>query len=717
MKVSINDIENLPNMLNEYYNFILDERKKGFINLTPVDNLVIKNAKTFISDDEANEFFKNLHKNWKNCFLSLKIDDAFLAEKAKESKYFKKNQYIIFGSNNNFYSQEAKGKRLLQNKIDLFDAKNKKQTNITYKIVGDKNDPNFDKLPEFGSKTETETSIKSNIDKSINIISGKNKNNVEGGLNVAMNLNVDLDIDLDLEMIFNLSKLAKDGSHLDKNDLINYDNVNKKISMYIKEDNKRLPQKVKDFLKDISKRLGGNFKSIFNSVANRQSIALAHFKKKNFKGSNFCFTINAFLHVLHDYFRSGTARFNGEYGDPELSIYEIKQNGRQSIYVVAKTMKNILDDEYSHPVKEMIARIPINKIGVDNDTLVESFGDSNDLKKIESNLGVLRKKLEDIDCVDISNFFLNNPIQYSVECEKYISDNKDEILNFLNRISNNNKYKSICNSVCHNFCTYESIGGGAIKKKFSVIDPVKFIRGLSKIFNFLEELQKSNFIDDSFLQNLDDILKKVTNREAIRTIYRMIVEQKINVEKQIILFRNLRNKKKEYIDIDINDAREVNRYFKKNKNSIGNWEHFDDDQNEKEIKFSKMCFNNILSYERMCVNDNSLNMQYGQDTYLINEHSDCGGILDENLFSKDIKITISIDADASFMINFDKNNNNTSGGDQEAINFREYACKLYYFLNKKYKRYQNGRIDDNNLSETKKYFIENKVDILTRLKS
>lgn len=709
MKVSINDIENLPSMLNEYYNFILEKRNKGYTNLTPVDNLVIKNVKTFINDREADKFLKNLHDNWRHCFLSLKIDDAFLAKREKETSIFKKNQYIIFGSNDNFYSLEAENKRLLQKKIDLFGA-NKKQVNLKYKMIGDQSDPDFDKLPEFASKVDAEKNAENNAIKIRNVLSNSGNKNANEGINIAMNLEMNLDIDLDIEMMFDLQKSHKDGSHFDKNDLIDYDNVNTKIKTILRK-NEKLSPEVKDFLQKISKKLGGNFKSIFNSVANRKSIALSSFEKANFKGSNFCFTINAFLHVLHDYFRSGIARFNGEYGDPELSIYEIKQNGEPK-YVVAKTMKNVLDDKYSHPVKEMFARIPVGKIGVDNETLLESF-EGNDFEKIKSNLSILDEKLKSIDNGnDICNLFFNNPINYSTECCKYISDNKDEILEFLNRISNKTEYKNICNSVCHNFCTPESISG-VIKKKFSVIDPIKFIRGLSKIFDFLEELKKLDFIDDNFLRNLNDTLKKVENREAIRMIYRMIVEQKINVEKQIILFRNLRNKEKEYIDIDINDAREVNKYFKKKGNYLGKWKHFGREESEKEINFSKMCFNNILSYAKMRINNFGKNIEYGQDTYLINKHSDCGGIFDNNLMSEDIRIELSLQTDASLTINFSKNINT----DDEKIVFRENACKLYYFLNKKYKRYQDGKIDDNDLSETEKYLIENKVDILTRLNS
>ena len=708
MKVSVTDIENLPSMLNEYYDFILDKKSRGHMNLTPVDNLVIKNAKMFISDYEANKFFKKLDSNWKNCFLSLKIDDAFLAEKVKKSQYFKKNnQYVFFGSNDNFFSLEAKKKKLSQNRLDLFDAKDKKQTNLVYERIGDENDPDFDKSPVLYSKPDIKQNIQSITDRSINILSG-NKNGVNhGDINVAVNLDTDLDVDVDIEMLMGLLSSAKDGSHLNKNDLINHDNVNSQVKIFI--ENGKFPPEIANFFKILSKKLDGNFKQFFNLIANRRAIVLESLKNKNFKGSNFQFTPDAFAYEALCYLNSGIAYFNGEYGDPKLSVHEIKENG-EPIYVVAKTIKHILDDEYSHPVKEMIARIPISKVGVDNETLNESFKEN--IESINSNLEILDTKLKSIDRKNIQDLFFNNPIKYSTECGKYISDNKDEILEFLDRISENNEYKNICDSVCHNFCVPEVLNG-VIRKEFSVIDPVKFIRGLSKIFDFLEELRELNFIDDSFLRDLNNTLKKTKNHEAIRTVYRMIVEQKINIEKQIILFRNLRNKKREYIDIDINDVKEVNRYFKEKKNSIGEWKHFEREDRKKEITFSRMCFNNILSYMSANVDGLGKYMQYGQDVYLLNNHSDCGGLFDKNLFNEDIRVKLFSDADASFTINFSKSDDD----DREITKFRECACKLYYFLNKKYKRYQNGRIDDSSLSETEKFFIENKVDVLTRLNS
>ena len=677
MTVTICDIENLPKMMEEYYQYIIYERdQKGDQSLTPIDNLIIKNAKT-VHPKKAASLLNKLDKS-KKCFKLLKIDDFELNE--LENVISVNNPHILFGANGDFSKDKNIAKRSILTEDDIFDKKHAKVSSSNLIKVGD-SDADI-RLPAYSSKISSSEYIKG-IEQEIKKLVGSESEDV-GNTNVDVDVATNTDVDVDLELLLSLNKKPPEIDGLDDKDCITAKNITSKMVELLQPDNNRFSQETKIFLANFFRSLECPLSELFEKITNQSSISEIY-KYKDFNGANLRFSPEAFVHILQDYVKFGTTRWNGAFGDNELAVYQIKsQKSKHPMFVVAKSAKN-LNNSIQNPVNNMFTAMPSDStLTSENNTLLSEKYDYN---KIMNIISAIRKRLAGDY---IRQVFINNPAKVSAEYANYIANNAKELIGFANFLSTRPNYVKICNAVCYNFCKEQRIG--KLKQSCSLVDPVNLSRGMMKIFQFLDELKRQNFVSDDFINHIPEVLDD--NKYAIQTLYYLLLERKLKVAKSIIEYRILNNEK---INVDINDPKEVLKYIKNNPIKI-------DDENEKE--FSEIDFFSILNYGGKNVHfQDEQSYKYSHDVRIVDSFFDSGCVfcLPNLNIGKSVTVEYNDKGEINRYYPISKNNDDDD--------FAADLCNILLLMNKKYKRLADGTIDDGLLSPMQKAIAMNKIEI------
>ncbi len=683
LKLTISDIKNLPAMIKKYYNFISYQMdtlcNKG---LTPIDNLVIKNI-DILSINEIKQLVGELD-NSKVCFKLLKIDDPnvfdYVVENVAEETV--QNNHIIYGKNDNF-CHEINRERLKQKKDgDVFNSREAKLVYSKYSRISE---------DDFKIEDLNKLTVKSDPKEEFQVLSQefekRLKDNTGPNNEIELNVSVSTNVDKNIEFVMNMSKEPPSLDDLKENELISYDNVDEKMKDLLSAKSKRFSEKTKLFLLHVREKLKGSFKELFNEVTNRKYLSKT-FRDVQFRDSNFYLTPEAFVSLMENFLYGGMTKFNGRIGDQKLSVFKIC-NGKK--YVVGMTAKNINYD-YINPIEEMFTFIPTNTVGLNREQLEKKY--EKDISNIINNTGNIGEKIDSLgdNYGFLKNVLLNNALSSGLEYSKYISDNADEILSFLDYLSEKQDFVEICDSVCSNFCQTTQIGN--VKLLFSLINPVNFTRGMRQVFTLIDNLKEHGFISDNFIKKLPNILNK--NKYAIQVLYERLLKKKIDVEKIIIANRNY-NSAEEKTSVDVNDIQDVERYFNQNKNALDRTEKY----------FSEYSFSGILYYND--INRGSKKFNYWNDVSYLDDCLESGGFL-QNYVPADINIELNINVSKAQGLTGVKYR--TENKDHDI--YVDYL-DLCYFLNKRHNRLSDGSIDEPNLSKEEEFLINNKIDILSNM--
>ena len=522
IKVKISDLENFPDMLDEYYNwFILQRDVKNNLNLTPVENIIIQNSKE-LSNQRRDFIFNALNNIKQHCFRNIKINDKTLFERSLHNSI--QNKSLSFSENFTFPQNHFD--------VEIFNENAKKTKPLT--------------LQKNGVFNEQQVQSYLSEDQRMACLSSSNNNN-----EIQTETMVETETNTDLQLLLNFNKPPEEIKTLSDKDFINADNVNKKMAELLTPGkNSRLNPELQTTLINFQKAVGKTWSFIFNEVTNRNQL-IDIFKNHN-KGKdlNYALTVEAFLSLIYDRLKFGLQKWNGIQGDPTFKTYFFKNAKGETQYLVAKNSKNAELAEHS-PINQMFSAIPIKTIEYDNEILNKKYANINE---INADLEEMKKLTKN---KNIQNVLINNPQKASIEYASYIAKNKNILTQFLETIKQDPEYEKICSNVCALLSKEKKIGN--LKQNFSLINPINFANGMLQFFKLIDKLKEQKFITDDHIYFIQDAVSR--NPYSLQNLYLFFLELKYKVSRTII--ENRRNNNV-HVNIDINDPKEVEKYMLNN---------------------------------------------------------------------------------------------------------------------------------------------------------
>ena len=658
IKINVDDIEKLPQVLDEYYKFIINKRDvDGNLNLTPALKLTVK-SNSSLTKDEMDKLYLYLNdlSNFKVCFKELRIDNKEFNNYLKENDLKIQNQYVLCGYNDIFIDEQNIDKKQIQHEENIFDKVNARPFAIEY------TKPNI----EDGADIEF-NNLNVNYQEKYDILSKKiieksTKSNVNAG--VSTETNTQTDTDVDLKMIIELNKKPEELKGFNDKDAITEFNIEERMDDLLSNDNNRFPEQTKRFLLNFQKNSSVSWKEIFRKITSRDNFS-TFLQQVDKKGFNYRFTPEAFFHLVNDYLKIGMTRWNGDFGDPEIQNFTCKDEKGIKLHIVGMRTKDV-ETVTTEPIMQLYSALPARTTEGNNEKLI--YKENQKFLDNFENLGLKLKQDDNIYAI-----FYNNIKKSSLEYQSYIGENFKELDCFIDKINKNSLYFNICKELCKTLSRNTDIGD--IKHNFVLVDPLKLARGLNQFFNLLDSLKKENFIDD---ENIKEITKYLNTKDPylIQQMYILLVKRKIKVAKTIIAFR--KNILNQQINININDDKEVYNYISKNG------------LNDVEIEYSKYDFKTLVKLKK---NKSALKM--------FDDFFDSGGVLND-LFSKQQEVELLV---TKSKVNKEILNTIHFKYPQKDINY------LFFVMNKKYNRLPDGSLNEPSLTNAQKKIIQSKVDI------
>ncbi|GEM_PF-6513033 len=714
----VKDIENLPNLLLEFYEF---KRKNKGAKLPSNFRLHIKSSSQLSTSQKkrVKDFFNQCKENIGNWFG---IDKIIIENESLSKIQFRKNSFV-------YNEIKQKKAQQIENRISRIFTKQDTFSSISGNIEKQQNifetKEVFKKQIEDFKELDVDKAIESakirKLDEATtkkfaaNLEDGEEDNDIENQL--EQELEMDEEQQLEMNLLYNLSKKPEKNKDIPEKSIIEERNCYTKIQEILDDPN--CAEEIKSYLKTVLTRYGGSkineqeCRDFFLKITATTSTISRNKTMKRLGGklANKALTKEAFIQCVKNIIKFGNPRLNIIGKDPFFETFETEKG-----VIVVDTNANSLLEKKPHPVFTMLSTYPVFTENTDKASnyqqaiskIRERYGDKLS-SEVAENIQSIFEMLPDFASKE--QILMQRPAIINPDTLVYISRCKGVFSSFVSEIKGNvansklgkqnlqKIYEKIFINIMSNFGKDKPQRYGTQIEIYDVPDLVKICNGCRYIFRFLNRSINEGILDAEavafMLEKNQNIFKD--GEQSAGIFYTTLLKTKYRAQAEVIRQRMIAGEN--VGDIDINNPEEVAKYLFKNPLS------------PKEKKIVKTS----IEYSLMTMSHPRANLD--ALTLAKQEFTEICTAEDVNTTTVGLQNEDDIDKKNYKIIRTNLPTKNATGGATLATNHKPIINGIEYdfmtFLFQERERWFDGRLKENGLNDYERFLINKRNEIIS----